>query len=138
MQLRESKIQKERIEISLQQERARCEHLEEQLSASLVEKDKELEQMKSQLVNIQQKLKQREESSSRSMDLAEGSNPGVDRMDKMQLHFLKQAIYHLLTDFHAEDQLRAIMSILDFMPQERKAVYAKVEEKKRSSRGLYM
>lgn len=43
--------------------------------------------------------------------------------------FLKQAVYHLLTDFHAEEQLRAIVSILDFNAQERKAVYSKLQEK---------
>ena len=132
LQLRESKIQRERVEVSLQQEHSRCEQLEKQLSSSLQEKDKEMEQLNTKLLNAQQKLKKGLPT------LAEGSNPGVDRMDKMQLHFLKQAVYHLLTDFHAEDQLRAILSILDFGAQERKAVYAKVEEKKKASRGLYM
>ncbi len=121
------------MEVSLQQEHSRCEQLEKQLSSSLLEKDKELEQLNTKLLKAQQKLKKGTPTT-----LAEGSNPGVDRMDKMQLHFLKQAVYHLLTDFHAEDQLRAILSILDFGAQERKAVYAKVEEKKKSSRGLYM
>lgn len=123
------------MEHSLHQEQSRGQQLETQLSSSLLEKDKELEQLKSELQNAQEK------QSLRGLDspsLAEGSNPGVDRMDIMQLHFLKQAVYHLLTDFHAEDQLRAILSILDFGAQERKAVYAKVEEKKKYSRGIYM
>ena len=50
-------------------------------------------------------------------------------IDSAQQLFLKQAVYHLLTDFHAEEQLRAIVSILDFNAQERKAVYSKLQEK---------
>ncbi len=50
-------------------------------------------------------------------------------IDGAQLLFLKQAVYHLLIDFHAEEQLRAIISILDFSAQERIAVYGKVQEK---------
>ncbi len=135
MQCRESQTQRERLEHSLHQERSHCQQLEGQLSTSLLEKDKELDEIKTQLHNAQQKLSLRRQDSS---SLAECSNPGVDRMDKVQLCFLKQAVYHLLTDFHAEDQLRAIISILDFSAQERKAVYAKVDEKKKYSRGIYM
>ncbi len=135
MQLREAKTQNERLEHSLHLEQSRCQQLEAQLSTSLQEKDQELDQLKTKLHNAQEKqIAKRQDSSS----LAEGSNPGVDRMDKMQLHFLKQAVFHLLTDFHAEDQLRAIISILDFSAQERKAVYAKVDEKKKYSRGIYL
>ena len=98
-----------------------------------------MEELKAQLASAHRKLSTAAaEQSSRQSTTAESSNPGVDHIDKMQLHFLKQAIYHLLTDFHAEDQIRAILSILDFSAQERKAVYAKVEEKKKYSRGLYM
>lgn len=50
-------------------------------------------------------------------------------IDGAQQLFLKQAVFHLLTDFHAEEQLRAIVSILDFSAQERKAVYSKLQEK---------
>ena len=130
----------ERLQASLQQEHQRCESIETQLSNTLLEKDKEIEQIKSQLVDARQKLNHQDPSRriSTSFATAEDSNPGPEGVDKMQLHFLKQAVYHLLTDFHAEDQLRAILSILDFSAQERKAVYAKVEEKKKHSRGLYM
>ena len=133
----------ERLQTSLQQEHQRCESTERQFSNTLLEKDKEIEQIKSQLVDARQKLNQQpQQDSSRristSFSVAADSNPGPDGVDKMQLHFLKQAVYHLLTDFHAEDQLRAILSILDFSAQERKAVYAKVEEKKKHSRSLYM
>lgn len=70
---------------------------------------------------------------------ASDSNPGPEGMDEMQLSFLKQAVYHLLTGFHAEDQLRAIVSILNFTAQERKAVYANVQERKaRRSSGVFM
>lgn len=50
-------------------------------------------------------------------------------IDGAQQLFLKQAVFHLLTDFHAEEQLRAIISILDFSAQDRKAVYSKLQEK---------
>ena len=55
------------------------------------------------------------------------SSGGV--IDGAQQLFLKQAVFHLLTDFHAEEQLRAIISILDFSAQERKVVYSKIQEK---------
>ena len=99
--------------------------LERKLAETQEAKDKEIEQLKSQLIEARQNL-----SRSRRGNVASESNPGPSGMDEMQLHFLKQAVYHLLTDFHAEDQLRAIVSILDFGPQERKAVYAKLQEKK--------
>lgn len=54
---------------------------------------------------------------------------GAGAIDGAQQLFLKQAVFHLLTDFHAEEQLRAIISILDFSAQDRKAVYAKLQEK---------
>lgn len=57
------------------------------------------------------------------------TSSGGGAIDDSQFLFLKQAVLHLLTDFHAEEQLRAIISILDFTAQERKAVYSKLQEK---------
>jgi hypothetical protein len=57
------------------------------------------------------------------------SKDAASPIDGAQQQFLKQAVFHLLTDFHAEEQLRAIISILDFSAQERKAVYGKLQEK---------
>ena len=141
VQIRESKLKGERLQSQLQRDQAMTADLEKRLSGKLDEKDKELEQLRAQLIDTRQKLNQgqRRHSSAAGMSsIAASSNPGPESIDEMQLHFLKQAVYHLLTDFHAEDQLRAILSILDFSAQERKAVYAKVQEKKRTSRGLYM
>ena len=83
-------------------------------------KKRELEQLTAQLVE----LRQRSTKQAPSMHKREGE------VDEMQLRFLKQAVFQLLTDFHAEEHLRAILSILKFTPQERKEVYAKFQEKK--------
>lgn len=136
LDLRNAKLQGERATACLQQEQSKVAELERKLHEMSEEKDKEIEQLKSQLVETRQKIIQRKSST------AADSNPGPDAIDQVQLNFLKQAVYHLLTDFHAEDQLRAILSILDYGPQERKAVYAKVQEKKSKSHsrhtGVYM
>lgn len=107
---------------------------------SLQQKEKEIEQLKSQLIESRQKLTQQpaaRRKSSTILQVATDSNPGPEGMDESKLQFLKQAVFHLLTDFHADDQLRAIISILDFSAQERKAVYAKTQERKKAMRGLY-
>lgn len=106
------------------------------------QKDKEVEQLKSQLIEVRQKMTTQQatgqrKSSSSLLQVATDSNPGPEGIDESKLQFLKQAVFHLLTDFHADDQLRAIISILDFSAQERKAVYAKTQEKKKAMRGLY-
>lgn len=110
---------------------------------NLQQKEKEVEQLKSQLIEARQKLSQQQPlppavpRRKSSTLLANDANPGPEGMDESKLQFLKQAVFHLLTDFHADDQLRAIISILDFSAQERKAVYAKTQERKRATRGLY-
>ena len=52
-------------------------------------------------------------------------------LDYMTFNFLRQAVFHFLTDIHAQDHLRSISSILEFTPQERKAVYSKFAEHKK-------
>lgn len=133
-QVRETKLQTEKLKAYLQREQSHTVALEKKLQETQEQKDKDTEQLKSQLIEARQKISRKQSST------ASESNPGPSAIDEMQLHFLKQAVYHLLTDFHAEDQLRAIVSILNFSPQERKAVYVKVQEKKgRTSRsGLHM
>ena len=116
--------------------------LERRYSENLQQKEKEIEQFKSQLIEARQKLTHQpaagqRKSSTSLQQVAADSNPGPEGMDESKLQFLKQAVFHLLTDFHADDQLRAIISILDFSAQERKAVYAKTQEKKKALRGLY-
>lgn len=142
IQLRESKLQGERLQAYLQREQAKSSELERRYSESLQQKEKEVEQLKSQLIEARQNLTQQQQPSQRRksssmLQIATDSNPGPEGMDESKLQFLKQAVFHLLTDFHADDQLRAIISILDFSAQERKAVYAKTQEKKKALRGLY-
>lgn len=120
-------MQEERLRAHFAQEQSRAVQLERRLADTQEAKDKEIEQLKSQLIEARQNLSR----GPRSNDVASESNPGPSGIDEMQLHFLKQAVYHLLTDFHADDQLRAIVSILDFGAQERKSVYAKLQERKR-------
>lgn len=84
------------------------------------EKEKEVEELKVQLIDMRKK----------------NTRPGPTTLtapatlDESQIQFLKQAIYHYLTDYHAEEQVRAIVSILDFTAQERKTVYGKLHDRK--------
>ena len=118
-------MQEERLRAHFAQEQSRAVQLERRVADIQETKDKEIEQLKSQLIEARQNL-----SRGHHGNVASESNPGPSGIDEMQLHFLKQAVYHLLTDFHADDQLRAIVSILDFGAQERKNVYAKLQERK--------
>ena len=93
-------------------------------------KEKEVEELKAQLIHSRGKVTPATNERSRT------GNIGPSSMDETQLAFLKQAVYHLLTDFHADDQLRAIISLLDFTAQERKSIYAKAPERK-ARRGAY-
>ena len=105
------------METAIQLERSRSVEQEKQFGELYSKKCKEVEQLTSQLSEIRQK--------------GTRSNVGdKPSMDDSQLLFLKQAVFHLLTDSHAEEHLRAIVSMLNFSAQERKAVYAKVQEKK--------
>ena len=124
--MKENSQKVEQLQVALQLERTRCVELEQRFSELFSKKSKEAEQLTSQLVETRQKL---------SKSISGKRAAGIPEVDDHQLSFLKQAVYHLLTDFHAEEQLRAILSILDFSAQERKAVYAKVQEKKSKSKG---
>ncbi len=134
--MRETKLQGERTTAYLHREQSRASELERKLQERQDEDGKEIEQLKTQLIEARQNLSRQQ--GRHGSTIASDSNPGPSGMDEMQLHFLKQAVYHLLTDFHAEDQLRAIVSILDFSAQERKAVYARVQERKGGGRGSRM
>ena len=137
-QVREQKLQVERMRATLDREHSASEELQQKLTHALELKDKEVSEMKSQLIELRHTTtsftRSRSQPSS-SSSTASDSNPGPEAIDSIQLHFLKQAVYHLLTDFHAEDQLRAVVSLLNFSPQERKAVYAK-HDRKRNPRTL--
>lgn len=121
LSLKEYQQRVSHLEAALQQERSHSVEQEKQFSELYSKQRKEVEQLTSQLIEIRQRGLNTKGAS------IEGKIPNVD---ESQLIFLKQAVYHLLTDSHAEEHLRAIVSILNFSPQERKAVYAKVQEKK--------
>lgn len=109
----------------MQQEQHQRSLEERQTIERLEAKEKEVEELKAQLIQYRQgKVAPASNERSRT------GNVGPSFMDETQLAFLKQAVYHLLTDFHADDQLRAIISLLDFSAQERKTIYAKAPERK--------
>ena len=138
-QVREAKLQGDRLKAYLQREQGRVGETEQRLEKEQAEKEREIEQLRTQLAEVRQKFVRRHSISSPfPTHLVSLSNPGPQGIDEMQLSFLKQAVFHLLTGFHAEDQLRAIVSILDFSAQERKAVYARVQEKKARNASVFM
>ena len=111
LQLQESQGQGETLQLALAAEQSKNLEMEKRL----ILKQEQERAMKEELEKCQRQVKGQE---------AEGKPT-----DSAQIRFLKQAVYHLLTDFHAEEQLRAIISILDFDAKERKAVYGKMHEK---------
>ena len=121
-QLQEFKVQGERFESALRTEQIKNKELEVRVTHG-DQLEKELESVRTELHKCQQvKGKQSWQRQTSNPDSA-------SVIDSAQQLFLKQAVYHLLTDFHAEEQIRAIVSILDFTAQERKAVYTKFQEK---------
>ena len=125
--MKESRQQAEKLKSHLLREQTRTRELEARLEETSQAKGKEISQLSSQLVEAREKLQSR--GSGRGG--GRGSGEEESGIDSMRFHFLKQAVYHLLTDFHAEDQLRAISSILEFSPQEKKAVYSKFAERRK-------
>ena len=91
----------------------------EKMQSQLQAKEKEVEEFKLQLITLRKGTRKDTDSNSTS--------PGLDGS---QMQFLKQALFHYLTDYHAEEQVRAIVSILDFTAQERKTVYTKLQDRK--------
>ena len=128
LELRESVLQRERAEKLLKDEKGKHARTREELDRIkqvLANKEKEGEQLKAQLATLR--------SSARASLPAVRkvkSEADSDGMDSSRLNFLKQAVYHYLVDYHAEEQVRAIVSMLDFNPEERKRVYSKQQERK--------
>lgn len=91
----------------------------EKMQSQLKAKEKEVEELKLQLIEMRKGTTRKETGTTES--------PGLD---KSQTQFLKQALFHYLTDYHAEEQVRALVSILDFTAQERKTVYSKLQDRK--------
>ena len=116
------------LEAALQQEHARSAEQEKRYGEIYAQKNLEVDQLKSQLIETRQRLP-KDSAALLGRKISSSSAPQVD---ESQLLFLKQAVYHLLTDSHADEHLRAIVAILNFSAQERKCVYAKVAEKKGS------
>ena len=120
LQLQELRGQGERLQTALRTEQQKSQELQS-CAALKQEQEKEIQTLKSELDKYRGRLSWQQRSPPGS--------PVLTPIDGAQQLFLKQAILHLLTDFHAEEQLRAIVSILDFDAKERKAVYSKIQEK---------
>lgn len=127
-QLQELKGQSDKFQSALRAEQLRSQELEGSLSLQQ-EQEKEIEMLKMELEKYKLQSKGRLSWQQHTPPTSPVSMSGPMAIDAAQQLFLKQAVYHLLTDFHAEEQLRAIVSILDFDAKERKAVYSKMQEK---------
>lgn len=117
-----AKQRREEMQRLLQLEQSKVKDLQRELEKIKLQhkdKEKEAEELKSQLIDLRKKNIKSDHNVTTPTTL-----------DKSQFQFLKQAIYHYLTDYHAEEQVRAIVSILDFTVQERKTVYGKLQERK--------
>lgn len=106
------------MQSALYAEQVRSQELESRLAA-WEEQDTEMEELRSDLEKCKLQLHSRGRS---SWQQQQPSSPAINGAQQL---FLKQAVLHLLTDVHAEEQLKAIISILDFSAQERKAIYSK-------------
>ena len=114
---------REEMQQQLGVEQSKVKELQRMLERSQLQqqkKEKEVEALKLQLIDVRKKTTKLDHSVTASADI----------LDKPQIQFLKQAIYHYLTDYHAEEQVRAIVSILDFSVQERKTIYGKLHDRK--------
>ena len=128
LELRESVLQRERAEKTLKDEKGKHARTREELDRTkqvLANKEKEGEQLKAQLATLRASAR-----ASLPAVRKVKSEADSDGMDSSRLNFLKQAVYHYLVDYHAEEQVRAIVSMLDFNPEERKRVYSKQQERK--------
>ena len=121
----------EKLKSQLAIERTRSHDLEAKLEEVSKAKVKEVTQLSAQLVEARRELKSQRKNRGEGGGKGGGGVAEEGGIDPMQFDFLKQAVYHLLTEFHAEDQLRAITSLLEFSPQERKAVYSKFAERRK-------
>ena len=133
LDLRECTQQKERAEKMLLDERKKSSKTAEsllQIREQLNNNQKEAEQLKSQLAQLRKKPSSSSSSSSSSPIIKGRQGNSGAGMDGSHVVFLRQSIYHYLTGYHADEQVRAIISMLDFTPEERKQVYAKQQERK--------
>lgn len=125
MQLHEYKVENERLYAALVAEQGKSRELESRVVFSQ-EKDRQIDDLKSDLQECRTMLSQHALTTPTSpLSPTTPTSP----INGMQHQFLKQAIYHLLTECHAEEQLRVICSILDFTAKERMAIKNKREEK---------
>lgn len=118
------------FQITLHQERTKHSEMERRFGEIASKKKREIDQLSSQLVEARQRM-------TKNVSSGKQEEKGASQVNEMQIRFLKQAVYQLLTGIHAEEHLRAISSILNFTPQERKEVYAEFQENKGRTRHLH-
>ena len=124
LSVRKYQQQVQQLEATLMAERSHSVELEKHFSELYAKKNKEAEQLMVQLAEARKKVPNKRGGGSLT-------SSGVDvSVEVSQLQFLKQAVYHLLIDSRPDEHLRAIVSILDFSAEERKAVYGKFQEKR--------
>ena len=123
LSIREYQQRVKQLEAALMQERSHSVELEQRFSELYAKKSKEVDQLTVQVVEARKKISNKQKAD-KSSDFC------FSNVDDSQLLFLKQAVYHMLIDSRPEEHLRAIVSILNFSAEERKAVYAKFQEKR--------
>ena len=131
-ELRESKSHEEKAkqlatEVTTDNERMRAslketEARNKELTVENSRLSQELENQKKKLSAFRhgqqaQSAKTESRSSTRSPD------PDVN------LKFLRKAVYHYLTGYHADEQIKVIVAILDFNPQQRKSIYDRQQQR---------
>lgn len=127
LSVKEYQHQVKQLEAALIEERGHSVELEKRFSELYMKKNKETEQLFVQLKEARKLAlgKQKDRSGVGSV----GATAGGSVVDDSQMLFLKQAVYHLLIGSRPEEHVRAILSILNFTVEERKAVYARFQEK---------
>ena len=66
-----------------------------------------------------------------------GSEKDASEEHDLNWAFLKTSLLHYFTDMHPYQQAKAIVSIMNFNAQERKQIYAKLDEKYGRARSYY-
>jgi len=122
-QLQEYQVENKHLYAALLAEQTKTRELEGQVVFSQ-EKDRQIEALKSDLQDSR-----RLHSSATPTTPLSPVTP-TSPMDGMQQEFLKQAIYHLLTEQHADEQVKAISSILNFSAHQRLAIKSKRQERR--------
>ena len=126
LQLQQYQVENKRLYAALVAEQTKTRELEGKVVFSQ-EKDRQIEALKSDLQDSKAVLRQYG-SATPTTPLSPVSP--IPPINGMQQEFLKQAIFHLLTEQHADEQIKAISSILNFSAQQRIAIKLKRPERK--------